>query len=130
MTTRAKIKTAATLPIFRASSHKVKTSAAARVKVRNKEALVYLIELSYLCSSYALWAIVYKLNRPKCRIYSIIALGVGSISESTPMTHREIRPLRIKSSNAPEEPETSSTNPELQKIVIPTTANTVIICGC
>lgn len=74
-------------------------------------------------------SIFYKLNRPKCRIYSITALGVGSISESTPMTHREIRPLRIKTSNAPEEPETSSTNPELQKIVVPTTANTVIICG-
>lgn len=58
---------------------------------------------------------------------NILDNRIGSISESPPMTHRETKPLRINASNVPPGPETSSTNPVLQKIVIP---NTVTICGC
>lgn len=123
------------------SSHKVKPFTATRITVRNKEALMYLMEMSYLCSSFVLWAVLYRLEIPilcpryrygltKCRIYSINAFGVGNISERPPMTHIETTPLRTNANNAPQGRATPSTNPVLQKIVIPTTANIVIICGC
>lgn len=64
--------------------------------------LVYLIELSYLCSSYALWAI-YRLQVEQAEMPNIFDNRIGRWEHLRKYSNdayvcREIKPLRIKTS--------------------------------